>query len=166
VKKKTGGDGEKVIRFPEDESAFEALRSALLDEMKPVGERETALVDRIARSWADLQRARQRETLTIEAHMDELRRQSLEPISHERALAMVFLHHIDELDALQKKEMAIEDLWYRSRHALEREQTRRRRQEKAAAALAKQKSKPKPTPKTTPRSSGGIHIVRKQEPSP
>jgi cell division protein ZapA (FtsZ GTPase activity inhibitor) len=160
VKKKTGGDGENVIRFPEDESAFEALHAALLDEMKPVGERETVLVKRIARSWADLQRARQRETLTIEAHMDELRRQSPEPISNERLLAMVFLNNIDELEALQKKEMAIEDLWYRSRHALEREQKRRRKDEKAAAPPAA--AKPKPLQK--PRSSGGIHIVRKQEP--
>jgi septal ring factor EnvC (AmiA/AmiB activator) len=162
VNNKSGEGEKKVIHFPQDESLFEEVHSRLLDELKPAGETETAMVERIARSWAELQRARQRETLVIEAHMDELKRTSPEPITNERALALVFLHHLDELEALQKKEMAIENLWYRTRHALEREQNRRRKREKAAAASAAKQTKAK----RKPRSTGGLHIVQKKDPAP
>ncbi len=160
---KKSGDGEKkVLSFPQDESLFEEVHSRLVEELKPAGETEIAMVEKIARSWADLQRARQRETLVIEAHMDELKRKAPEPISNERALAMVFLNHLDELETLQKKEIAIENLWYRTRHALEREQNRRRKREKALAASAAKRTKAKR--KAIPK--GGIHIVRKKEPAP
>jgi len=115
----------------EDQEAFLALVDQLTEDKKPANPRETALVQDIALNYVRLQRARRLETETLNNHIAEVQSRSAKPIDGGQALAMVFMEHGEKLESMQRKEVKIEDAWYRAMDELDREQTARRKSERA-----------------------------------
>jgi hypothetical protein len=111
----------------DDHALYLTLVGELSDEKKPEGLRETALVQEIALNYVRLQRARRLETETLNKHIAEVQSRFPEPIDDGKALAIVFMEHGRNLETMQRKEVKIEDAWYRAMGELDREQAARRK---------------------------------------
>jgi len=136
----------------EDQKMYQSLVDELTEEKMPANPRETALVEDIALNYVRLQRARRLETETMNKHIAEVQGRYPEPIDGGKALAIVFMEHGSKLESMQRKEVKIEDAWYRAIDDLDREQTARRALGNAAPPAADPKS-------------NRIHLVRHQRPS-
>jgi hypothetical protein len=132
-----------------DQAAFLALVDELTEDKKPANPREAALVQDIALNYVRLQRARRLETETLNSHIAEVQSRFASPIDGGQALATVFMEHGDKLESMQRKEVKIEDAWYRAMDELDREQKARRKSELA---------EPGP-PAEADRKSKFIHLV-------
>ncbi len=133
----------------EEQTLYLSLVDELTNEKKPANLRETALVAEIARNYVRMQRARRLETETLDKHIAEVQSRFPKPLEDGKALAIVFMEHGAQLESMQRKEVKIEDAWYRVMAELDREQTARPNCEpEPAAAGAKSKR---------------IHLVRRRK---
>ena len=133
----------------QEQTLYLSLVGELTNEKKPANLRETALVAEIARNYVRMQRARRLETETLDKHIAEVQSRFPKPLEDGKALAIVFMEHSAQLESMQRKEVKIEDAWYRVMAELDREQTARpNREPEPAAAGAKSKR---------------IHLVRKRK---
>jgi len=113
----------------EDHALYLSLADQLMAEKDPVNAGERALVDEIALNYVRLQRARRLETNTLNRYVAEVQAAHSEPLESGKALAMVFMEHGQKLEAMQRKEVKIENAWYRAMAELDRAQTARRKTE-------------------------------------
>ena len=132
----------------QEQTLYLSLVDELTNEKKPANLRETALVAEIARNYVRMQRARRLETETLDKHIAEVQSRFPKPLEDGKALAIVFMEHSAQLESMQRKEVKIEDAWYRVMAELDREQTARPNRDPEPAAGAKSKR---------------IHLVRKRK---
>ena len=132
----------------QEQTLYLSLVGELTNEKKPANLRETALVAEIARNYVRMQRARRLETETLDKHIAEVQSRFPKPLEDGKALAIVFMEHSAQLESMQRKEVKIEDAWYRVMAELDREQTARPNRDPEPAAGAKSKR---------------IHLVRKRK---
>ena len=133
----------------QEQTLYLSLVDELTNEKKPANLREIALVAEIARNYVRMQRARRLETETLDKHIAEVESRFPKPLEDGKALAIVFMEHGAQLESMQRKEVKIEDAWYRVMAELDREQAARLNREPEPAAGAKSKR---------------IHLVRKRKP--
>jgi CRISPR/Cas system-associated endonuclease Cas1 len=100
----------------EDRALFLSMVNELSGEKQPETARERALVEDIALNYIRLQRARQLETETLNKY-----------IADGKSLALAFIEHGQELEKMQRKEVKIENAWYRAMRELDREQAARKK---------------------------------------
>jgi len=135
----------------QDQTLYLSLVDELTNEKKPSSQRETTLVEEIARNYVRLQRARRLETETLDKHIAEVQGRFSKPLEGGKALAIVFMEHGAQLESMQRKEAKIEDAWYGAMAELDREQTARRSRG--------------PEPPADPKAKR-IHLVRKRKQDP
>jgi len=138
----------------EDQTMYQAMVVELMDEKIPANPRETALVEEIALNYVKLQRARRLETETMNKHIAEVQSRFEEPIDGGKALAMVFMEHGSKLESMQRKEVKIEDAWYRAMDELDREQKDRHKNSPAD-----------PAPVVADPKTNRIHLVNPRKPN-
>ena len=134
----------------QDQTLYLSLVDELTNEKQPSNLCETKLVEEIARSYVRLQRARRLETETLDKYIFEVQSRFPKPLEADKALSIVFMEHGAQLESMQRRELKIEDAWYRVMTELDHEQTARRAREPEPAVLADPKS-------------NRIHLVRNQK---
>ena len=139
----------------EDQQSYSALLDQLTQEKKPVNLAERKLVEDVALAYIRLQNARRLETETLNRYISELQNRLPKSISADKAMAIAYAEHADEIEGLQQKEVAIQDAWYHAMHELEREQNARR---KSGAAI------PEPAGTSDPEQEK-IHLVKPRQQS-
>ena len=160
-----------IVLRGEDESFYNEIVNALLDEYAPANTQEEMLVHQIAEHHWRLLRARAMETAGFEMNLDQFAKQynedptKLTPLDHAATLA-VGLDRFGSVSAnVQRYETAAERSYYRAIRELAKLQKARKQEEAREIRSVRQNQQNQPSaqtdPITTPVPTGEIRSVPK-----
>jgi hypothetical protein len=157
-----------IVLRGEDESFFNEIINALLDDYAPANTQEEMLVHQIAEHHWRLLRARAMETAGFELNLDEFAKQysedpaKLTPLDHAATLA-AGLDRFGSVNAtVQRYETAAERSYYRAIRELAKLQKARKQEETRESRSVPQNTQSRqPDPVTTPLPTGEIRSVPK-----
>src|SRR5215217_4053780 len=139
-----------VVLRGEDQSFYDELLNALVDDYSPANTQEEMLVHQISEHHWRLIRARNMETAGFEINLDAFARKydedpkKLTPLNHAAALAGGLAHYDDTVSKVARYETAAERSYYRAIRELAKLQKDRKREENGQIRSDLQTAKKRP----------------------